>query len=180
MKSVYKCALGLLLLGSASANASTILSPTDGDVNFLDFDDSTISWSYQVYMFDDSAAVPTVDLSTMDSLVIPIPSIVGIAGPIGSGDYLATNELAQTLSLGGSDNFIVAVLNLDTNEWVRDTGIVSLGANAARIMFEYNDGENSSLLGVDIQTSAVPLPGAAWLFGAGLIGLAGIVRRRKA
>jgi hypothetical protein len=46
-------------------------------------------------------------------------------------------------------------------------------------MFEYNDGENSSLLGVDIQTSAVPLPAAAWLFGAGLIGLAGVARRRK-
>lgn len=31
-----------------------------------------------------------------------------------------------------------------------------------------------------VRVSAVPIPAAAWLFGSGLIGLAGIARRRKA
>jgi hypothetical protein len=32
---------------------------------------------------------------------------------------------------------------------------------------------------VDIQLTAVPVPAAIWLFGSGLIGLAGLVRRRE-
>jgi hypothetical protein len=32
---------------------------------------------------------------------------------------------------------------------------------------------------IDPPLSAVPLPAAVWLFGTGLLGLAGIVRRRK-
>ena len=32
----------------------------------------------------------------------------------------------------------------------------------------------------DVSISAVPVPAAAWLFGSGLLGLAGISRRKKA
>ena len=41
-------------------------------------------------------------------------------------------------------------------------------------------GENSAIAGLQIQeSSAVPLPAAAWLFVTGLLGLAGIARRKK-
>jgi hypothetical protein len=33
---------------------------------------------------------------------------------------------------------------------------------------------------LNVSVSAVPIPAAAWLFGSGLIGLAGLKRRQKA
>jgi len=33
--------------------------------------------------------------------------------------------------------------------------------------------------GLDITTSVVPVPAAAWLFGSGLLGLVGVARRKK-
>jgi len=37
----------------------------------------------------------------------------------------------------------------------------------------------SSMTVTSIETSAVPVPAAVWLFGSGLVGLAGVARRRK-
>ncbi|BAZ94310.1 ornithine/acetylornithine aminotransferase [Thiohalobacter thiocyanaticus] len=37
-----------------------------------------------------------------------------------------------------------------------------------------------TFLGSQVEVSAVPVPAAVWLFGSGLIGLAGIARRRSA
>jgi hypothetical protein len=39
--------------------------------------------------------------------------------------------------------------------------------------------EGAAFLGGNFQLTAVPLPAAAWLFGSGVIGLAGLVRRRN-
>ena len=38
----------------------------------------------------------------------------------------------------------------------------------------------TSVTVTSVETSAVPVPAAVWLFGSGLVGLAGIARRRKA
>jgi hypothetical protein len=39
-------------------------------------------------------------------------------------------------------------------------------------------GTNGSITGLSAATSTVPLPSAVWLLGSGLLGLAGISRRR--
>jgi len=42
---------------------------------------------------------------------------------------------------------------------------------------------NDQVLGLDLRLeltpSAVPIPAAVWLFGSGLLGLVGVMRRRK-
>ena len=43
------------------------------------------------------------------------------------------------------------------------------------INFDIGSGNSLEVLNV----SAVPLPGAIWLFGSGIIGLAGLARRKK-
>ena len=38
---------------------------------------------------------------------------------------------------------------------------------------------DSDWVGTGLPTSEVPVPAAVWLFGSGLLGLAGVARRRK-
>ena len=152
--------LGALLIAS-QVNAATIFAPTDGDVNFLfgDLAGGTLA------MFDDS------DQSYSGlSLTIDVPSIVGISGPDGSGDYLAANNNG-TLSLSGSDNFILG-LNFG-GTWLSDSSIVDNGGNSYSVYFD----NGGNLLQVDVQV--IPVPAAVWLFGSGLIGLIGVARRKK-
>ena len=154
---------GIVLLGSGTANAATVFAPTDGDVNFLL---STLSFGTLLAMFDDS------DQSyTGSSLAITVPEIVGIAGPTGSGDFIATNESAATLTLSGSDQFILGISTDGGSTWSGDTSVTYLGANAYTVSF--SDG---SVLEVDVQV--IPVPAAVWLFGTGLVGLVAVARRR--
>ena len=162
--------LGAIFLASGAASASTVFEPTDGDVNFLF---STLGPATILAMFDDSDQT-----FAGTALVIPLPSIVGITGPSG-GNFLATNSLAQTLTLTGSDRFILGISTDSGTSWSGDTLVTSVGANAYNVTF--SDG---TVLEVDVVAlsppSEVPVPSAVWLFGSGLLGLVGIARRKKA
>ena len=167
----------LLCLAAASAQASTVLMPTDGDVNiFIDLSPlASLESSYTLAMFDDSVTTVTEMLSA-NRLDIVSNQIVAITGPISGGDFIATGtDPVATLSLSGNHNFILGIT--DGTNWFMDTGTgsISLGANAEIITFA---GANSVFV-TDVTVSAVPLPAAVWLFGVGLIGLAGIARRRS-
>jgi hypothetical protein len=149
----------------ARVDAATVFSPVDGNVNFLfgDLLGGTLA------MFDDSDQT-----YAGASINIPVPSVVGIFGPVNSnGDYLATNSLSNTLTLSGSNNFILG-LNIG-GQWFADSAVVDRGANSYTVSF--NNGP--SVLQVDVRViPAVPLPAAVWLFGSGLLGLAGLLHRK--
>ena len=155
-------AAGVLAISATATHAATIFMPTDGDVNFLD---STLSQDTLLAMFDDS------DLSYLDPLLIGVPEIVIIGGPTTGGDWIATNELADTLTLTGSDHFILGISTDGGTSWSGDTSVTPLGANSYTVSF--SDG---SVLEVDV--AIVPVPAAVWLFGSGLLGLVGVARRR--
>jgi len=63
---------------------------------------------------------------------------------------------------------VTATLDVETWAVVGTTGTVSAGSN---MLGSYT---------VVSSFSAVPIPAAVWLFGSGLLGLAGIARRKKA
>lgn len=169
MKSTTKgmvMSLGALLMAS-QAHAATIFAPTDGDVNFLL---GNLNGGY-LAMFDDSDQT-----YTGANLDIQLGTIVGIAGPVGNGDYIATNSTSNTLTLTGSDNFILG-FSYDGMNWTADTSVVSLGANSYNVYFDMGA---SNVVQVDVQiVPQVPVPAAVWLFGSGLIGLAGIAHRKS-
>jgi len=169
-------AAATLCLSAASAQASTVLMPTDGDVNvFIEIGSLGLQTCYSLALFDDSVS-DVFQMSTADRLDIASNQIVGFSGPVTGGDFIATGTLpVDTLTLSGSNNFILGIT--DGTDWFMDIGIgsLSLGANSQSISF---GGSNEVFL-TDVTASVVPLPAALWLFGAGLIGLAGIARRRK-
>ena len=154
---------GCLALLGGTLQAATVLTPTDGDINFLfgNLGGATLA------MFDDSDQT-----YAGNSLAIPVPSIVGIAGPVSGGDHIATNELGNTLTLTGSNQFILG-LSDGAGGWIADSSVVANGANSFTVTFN----AGGSVVTVDVQ--AIPIPGAIWLFGSGLIALVGLQKRGK-
>jgi hypothetical protein len=76
------------------------------------------------------------------------------------------NGLAATSSVLDGSNYLFSWNTTGVENWA----------------FTFNTGSHFSLatMSVDIATSQVPVPAAAWLMGSGLAGLASIARRRKA
>lgn len=162
-------------LVSGAANASTIFAPTDNDVNFLN---STIDFSggaTQIAMFN------VGDLGGINNAVVlssAYTASVAEFSPAGGNFNInvrpspGSTTSYDTMTLSGSDNFILGLTIDSGTNWIADTGYTDLGGGFFNVQFA-----DGTVLQVDVQV--VPVPAAAWLFGSGLIGLAGIARRKK-
>jgi hypothetical protein len=169
---VYACLLGFACCVTGTASAATVFAPTDGDVNFLT---SSLSSGTILALFDDSdtSYLGGLDVLTGAGAGVPVTGDVVItAGGAGPGDYTATSN-SNTLNLTGSDWFLLAISTDGGSTWTGDTGAIYLGSNIYEVHFF-----DGSVLQIDVQV--VPVPAAVWLFGSGLLGLAGIARRRRA
>lgn len=157
--------LGIALAVCGTANAATVFMPTNADVNFFNL---TLASGSVLAMFDNS------DTGFTNPLAIPLPSKVVIGGPDVSGDFTATNILSQSLTLTGNNWFILATNNNNAG-WTADVASgCSAQSGACTVLFA-----DGTVLSVDTQVAAVPVPAAMWLFGSGLLGLAGIVRKKS-
>ena len=73
------------------------------------------------------------------------------------------------LSLGSSSTLYAMTASPGNNVYAYSLGTITLSADGTTLTFTGNTGN-----------TAVPLPAAVWLLGSGLVGLAGIGRRRAA
>lgn len=180
-----------LSIAATSTQAITVLEPTDSNVNF--FMDSD---AYTIGVFDQADTDFTNNLN-----VIMGPSVLlGYGGtvsfspyPATGGPYTADNGIG-TLDLGFTNQFIIALSANGIDGWIADTGVTySANGDVANLTFLLPPGipqdcnfletgcvldTQGDVIAVDVKISTVPVPAAIWLFGAGLVGLAGFARRR--
>jgi len=186
MKIFNLIATVVLALFATVASASTVLYPTDTDVNFFvdsAFDDSPDM--IRLAIFNDSEAVaPGAEIISSTGLLEIVFSTVGpITGgiidftgvnPIAPNNYQASNGSTIFDLDPINDNFIVG-LSIDGGaHWYADLGSASTPANSVVLSF----GGTMPFV-VDVRVvPVVPVPAAVWLFGSGLLGLVGVARRR--
>ena len=183
MKMIKFAAAGILSISSIAANASTILFPTDGDVNFFGAN-NFIESGLSLAIFDDTEAVApggqiltstgllTVNMSNGGLFDGGIIDFLGNSGP--GTPYQASNQvnIFNFPVDGSADNFIVGLSTDGGATWFADIGFTGEPANSGTLTFRT---QTQTFL-VDVQV--VPVPAAVWLFGSGLLGLVGIARRR--
>ena len=168
MKITKLITAGALSLFATLANSATVLVPTNSDVNFLVSQPFVETHGFELAVFDESAVTSInvsneiTDTSSIINLTLDGP-FQGINGPTYQG-LLSLNY-----------NFIMGLSADSGTTWIADSGS-SFGVNTALIEFNVS-GVNEALV---IDVAPVPVPAAVWLFGSGLIGLAGIARRKKA
>ena len=83
---------------------------------------------------------------------------------LGQGGVSAADAIAAYAGSGGGTGFDLAVFNLEWIQYIKVAGISG-----------YSGGEIDAFADV----AAVPIPGAVWLLGSGLLGLVGFRRRLR-
>lgn len=202
MKRLVLFMIGFIFLLSGTANASLIVKGADSLGNQLIYDDDLNITFYDIYYENrwDPGVTWLRDLEVTfegqiyDDWQLPSPKNFDGSGPYSGANLTETifghlwyTEFGNVAYQIGPKNTGV-FNNLDdfNNYWLggRYAGI----GNPYCFMYYYglqgtsNSYNSFQILPVrsgDVGASSVPIPGAIWLFGAGLIGLLGIKRRQN-
>ena len=175
MKKTINClAATAFMLASTAASAATVWAPTNEDVDFIQLDLPGLSLTTggaDLVMFDEA------DFGG-DALVIG--EFGGHVTFTASGsDWIAqffdVNDVAgDSITLYGDNHFVLG-MDWGIGGYFPDSDWV-LTSSPDTYLITFESEAIGKTLAVDVKV--VPVPAAAWLFGSGLIGLAGVARRR--
>ncbi|QPK62823.1 PEP-CTERM sorting domain-containing protein [Methylomonas sp. LL1] len=117
------------------------------------------------------------NLANADRIGLDLDSVNG-SGDIGAFD--TGLSIFADLAQGGSQSFIANLLTANTGafsaQYLLNLSDADLGASSTRQNYQLT----LNLTGNVVAAAApVPLPAAVWMFGAGLVGMMGSVKRRK-
>lgn len=163
-----------LLLGAGSAHAALVSFEFIGDVAFSD--------GYGGLSAGDTVTVTGI---FDDSALSGGSGTVGFGSSSGNTLSIAAGSLSFTQAndaLFGTTGASMTLLSgsLDSFDYQAIIGTNGAPANFDSIFLSFF--ADASLVGdwrTTVNMSAVPVPAALWLFGSGLLGLAGIARGRK-
>ena len=159
---------------AATSQAATVFTATDGTVDFLF---PTFDSSLTLAMFDDNddgswANALNIAFSTSTSSIV-------IGGPVNGSDYTATNSNLDSIYLTGGKDFVLGLSDDNGASWTGGFISACYSPSVCNVTFNMSSGIELVLQVDAVPSSVVPVPAALWLFGSGLIGLAGISRRRN-
>lgn len=102
---------------------------------------------------------------------LPVETLFNFATNSGSANISYTNQLGTTF-----DGSTISSTIADAQ------GIINFSGSFNSFSFDHNQGTQNGFVieRMVINTSEVPVPAAAWLFGSSLLGLMGFARRNKA
>jgi len=184
------CGLGAvsMLAVAGVANAATVsLTPSVTNVSVSDVFSLTVQGSD----FVDGVSSGGVEISWDANLVSLVSTLGDIQDSMLSNGFLdlglSSVGATNTVAVGGSfvgfagPSFDFVTLQFEALPPAQEGPINMVNSNFG----DWQDISGVSIPGVifegaTINTTAVPVPAAVWLFGSGLLGLVGVARRRSA
>lgn len=183
-----------VLAGAGAAHASTIASFTvteSGNSLYGTFPISSQSLTGVANL--DSTGVLTITLSGLIDAsgvgygTANISTVNQFTGSTAAGVFTPVSAQSETTSCTNNGSGTICSLFTQLNTFVPLSsfgGTISLsggGTLTGTLSSTGSNGVVSKLTSTDVLTpvSSVPVPATAWLFGSGLLGLAGVTRRRS-
>ncbi len=186
MKIKHIIAAATFMLATSAATATTIWAPTNIDIDFIQLDLPGLSTNGgNLALFDDS------DTGFANALVIGQNGGQVVFTDNNDGSWNAevfnvSNTSGGSITLSGDNSFS---LGMDWGAGYYGDSNASLlsSPDTYLVVFDGTDAQGGRIsgntlaadLGIGTPILAVPVPAAAWLFGAGLIGLVSVARRKK-
>ena len=151
-----------ILLSATFANASTILTPNNADVDFIVYGD----FNFSAAVFENEANLNLGSILTSISFTT-IPA-TPVSPALSFGEAI----------IGVGNSFVVGISTDGGINWIADNGYS--GGTTGVVSFSIAAPVDAGILLVDVeQVASVPVPAALWMFGSGLIGLVGVARRKS-
>ena len=187
---VYSCAILITSVSfiPISVEAATIWAPTNEDTDFIQLNFggpgpgsgiSTNGGTLALFDDDTGLAGPSLEIGQNGGHVVFADNGVGSCG---AEVIDVTNSSGGSITLSNDANFVLGISWNGGADYFGDTGwSLQSSPDTYLIVFDGIDpGQNrisGSTLAVDL--APIPLPASVWLLGSGLIGLAGMARRKK-
>ena len=187
---VYSCAILITSVSfiPISVEAATIWAPTNEDTDFIQLNFggpgpgsgiSTNGGTLALFDDDTGLAGPALEIGQNGGHVVFADNG---DGSWGAEVFDVTNTSGGSITLSNDANFVLGISWNGGADYFGDTGwSLQSSPDTYLIVFDGIDpGQNrisGSTLAVDL--APIPLPASVWLLGSGLIGLAGMARRKK-
>jgi hypothetical protein len=184
----YSCAILIACLSynPKSVEAATIWAPTNEDTDFIQLNFggpgpgtgiSTNGGTLALFDDDTGFAGPALEIGQNGGHVVFSDNG---DGSWGAEVFDVTNTSGGSITLSNDANFILGI-DWGSGYFGDTNSTLTSSPDTYLIVFSGVDSQERPIRGntLAVDLAPIPVPAAVWLFGSGLIGLAGVARRKK-